>query len=185
MLCNKTTNDATNLPSMKRSAPNFSQWDMKQPDAAANLEKAQRAWAEAVAMARIVHMKVDAGKWDTIFKNYFRPSDQPSVERVFAGIAGSTKEKPDGDADGSDYFERIIMINFKLDNNGDDCEDNPDKLLAWLDNIKGGEPNRAVLRFCPRAFKYPLRDGTKCEDLDKEVSGKMSSLGGIFLHEVT
>jgi hypothetical protein len=159
---------------------------MNQPDAAANLEKAQRAYAEAVLMARNVHTKVDgAGKWDTIFKNYFQPDDQSNVERVFAGISGVTDDKPDGDEDGSDYFERIIMINFKFDNSGDDCEDKPDRLLAWLENIQGGEPNRAVVRICPRAFQYPLRDGTKCEDLDEEVSGKMSTLGGVFLHEVT
>jgi hypothetical protein len=171
---------------MKRSEPNFSQWDMNQPDAAANLAKAKSAWAEAVLMARFIVTKVDgAGKWDTIYKNYFRPNDKSTVERVFAAIAGVTKDKPDGDADGSDYFERITMINFKLDGRGDDCEDNPDTLLAWLDNLKVGEPNRAVLRICPRTFAYPSRDGTKCEDLDEEVSGKMSFLAGVFLHEAT
>jgi hypothetical protein len=177
---------STNRTSIKRSVPNFSQWDMNQPDAAVNLDKARRAWAEGVAMALLVHKKADgAGKWETIFENYFRPNDKATVEKVFAAIAGATKNNPDGDSHGSGYFERIVFINFQFDHSGNDCEDNPDKMVAWLDNIKFGEPNKAVMRFCPKAFRYPLRDGTKCEDLDDEVSGKMSSLGGIFLHEAT
>jgi len=137
-------------------------------------------------MARHMHLKLDNNqKWDTIFNNYFQPNDKSKVEAVFQAIAGATDEDWDGDTDGSDFFGGLIIINFNPnpDDIGNNCEGNPDKLLGWLSNIVIGEPNRAVMRICPRAFQYPLGDGTKCEDLDEKVSGKMSSLGGVFLHK--
>jgi hypothetical protein len=58
-------------------------------------------------------------------------------------------------------------------------------MLAWLDTIEKCEPNRAVMRIRLRAFEYPLDRESQCKDLDQEVSGKMSTLGGVILHEFT
>lgn len=173
------------LSRVKRSLFDFSQWDNNQPNAAAHKEKLTKGFQDAIELARRVHKKEDAGKWDAIYKNYFQGDDQPNVEDVFRGIVGGTDDQPDGKPDGSSYFERVVVINFKFDDSDTECENN-DKVLGWFENLVQGEPNRGVMRICPKALdNYPLQDGTKCEDLDAEVSGKMSTLGGVILHEMT
>lgn len=161
----------------KRLVPIFANWDTKLPNADANLHDAMHAFYEALELAQIVHDKPDQAKWDMAYNKYFQPNEREVVEKVFAAIVDGYM--------GSEYFAGIVVINYRAKEKPDDCEDDPDKLLAWITNIEIGEPNRAVMRLCPRSFQYPRLSERKCSDLDEEVSGKMSSLGGVFLHELT
>ncbi|KAF2877247.1 hypothetical protein BDV95DRAFT_601658 [Massariosphaeria phaeospora] len=158
---------------------------MSQPNAQADKNSITKAFVEAILLARLVVTKPDTEMWGTVYSNYFQTQEQVNVEQVYQLIAVATKDDPDGIADGSSIFARVVVINFQLDGRGDDCEDFLDKYLAWLHNIESAEPNRAVLRVCPRGFRFPQLSDRKCGDLDAEVSGKMSSMAGILFHEFT
>ncbi|KAF2122049.1 hypothetical protein BDV96DRAFT_136833 [Lophiotrema nucula] len=123
-------------------------------------------------------------RWDAVFDNYFNPDDLANVEQVFQYVSDARDDDPDGDADGSEYFSGIQVINFPA-GKGEECEDNPN-LLAWLEPIEADPPNRAVMRICDKAFKYPdvESNDSGCAALGDNVSGKMSTLGGIVLHEM-
>ena len=179
-----------NMTRIKRIPPAFVfklDWST---DAPANKIKAEKAFLDAIIMARLVHMKA-GGKdlWLQIFNKYFQPDNQDALERVFAYISGAKHTDPndetspwdDGNDTGSDDFARMSIVNTPFPPENTDCEANPTE-LAWLEPL----PNSgALLRICPRGFKFPLRDETTCEDVGDKVSGKMSSLGGVILHEMT
>ncbi|KAF2649079.1 hypothetical protein K491DRAFT_735734 [Lophiostoma macrostomum CBS 122681] len=172
----------------KRLAPSFGQWNTNID----NLKhKAQAAFYDAIILARTVHTKPNTEKWDKIFPKYFQLSEKVGVEKIFATISGAKKKMPnnpyngldDGVYDGSDLFKKVTVVNSPvLPERECEAPNYEDRMLAWLQNM---DEDRAVIRFCPRGLKYPTQDETKCSDLDNEVSGKMSTIGGIMLHEMT
>ncbi|KAF1964315.1 hypothetical protein BU23DRAFT_575786 [Bimuria novae-zelandiae CBS 107.79] len=101
----------SDLATIRRSAPMFYDWDLKQTNATEKLEKAVRATAEALVLARY-------------------PNDRDAVDEVYKHIVGATEEDPDGDMWGSPYFSRIRMINFPHGESKDDCEANSNTYLA-------------------------------------------------------
>jgi hypothetical protein len=163
--------------------PSFANWDFSLPKANDHAVAVIQAFEEAVLMAALIHLKADA-RYPTIIDHYFNPDDIQNVEQVFANIVGATKEHPDGNPDGtgSGYFSGITLTNHDSDDPGDPCGKNQG-ILAWLGNAKDGSHN-ALMRVCDELLDLPTL-GIPCGELGPTVSGKMTSLAGIVLHEMT
>lgn len=166
----------------KRAWPVFD-WDNNAKDAGDQWSALVMAFPEALTIMDIVHLKAVPDQWDKIYPSYFRPDDKPGVEKLFRDLIGALDDQSIGDGTGSPLLAHIWVTN-KIVGENDPCELHPDVQVAWLSNWDDGS-GRAVMRFCPIAFKFPLLADIKCEELSDIVSGKMSSLAGIIVHELT
>lgn len=189
-----TFRTGTNESRAKR-APVTWDWDDTLPNASDNLAKAKEGWQDMLQLAAKIHRKTDAGRWDSIFSHYFNDDKKDKIRTIFRTILGAKDDNDQGDISeggGSEIFAHIIITN-KDQGDGDDCRDNPDRALAFLINDQNDplpdppadDDFQGTIRICDLGYKFPALRETTCDKLDEEVSGKMSTLGGIFLHEIT
>jgi hypothetical protein len=155
------------------------------PNANEQFTKAQFAWEDMLLLASLVHVKADAYRWPGIFSHYFNTQDKTRVEAFFRGLMGAKDQNDPGNAGpggGSPLFANIRVTNKWLDDEEyvDRCHEH--LMVAWL-NFEEDSPD-ADLRLCDFAYEWPLNSERSCADMDSVVSGKMSTLAGVILHEL-
>ena len=132
-------------------------------------------------MAKLLHVKADPELYAEVFSHYFEERHASSVEAAWRLIMGAKDQADPGDGIGSPELFKIALTN--KDTPYEPCLD-PEEgdLMSWLDNIKGKDT--AGMRVCDKGYKYPSMAENKCDSLGDRVSGKMSTLSGIILHEL-
>lgn len=166
----------------KRAWPVFD-WDFEAKDANDQFQALITALPEALLIVGLVHSKAVPTQWDNIYPHYFRPEEKQSVEKLFKDMIGATDDQSTGDGTGSNLFAGITITN-KPDDKYDPCDGDDTEWVAWTANSDDGSAI-AKMRLCPPAFKYPLLDTIHCDQLGDNVSGRMSGLAGVVLHELT
>lgn len=114
-----------------------------------------------------------------IFKRYFKDSDKGAVKAVFQAIYG------DGSTLGNNDFPKLTIWYSDVSGTGKSCKKSwlGKQVMAYLNNAANGDGAEVVV--CPIGYKYPRLPDIDCGKLGDAVSGEMSSLGGILLHEFT
>ncbi|KAF9874751.1 hypothetical protein CkaCkLH20_07888 [Colletotrichum karsti] len=170
---------AVSNPLDKRAIP-LPNFDMNLENAEEQSKTLQfEAWPQLILMAKMVHQKVDPERWNRVFAHYFDTKDRDSVERVFALIMGASGLDDPGEPLGSAVFEKVAFVNQDTIP-GVGCSNSTAQANAWTDL----RDNRYRLKICERGWRFPLLGKTTCEELGNNVSGLMSSLPGLILHEL-
>ncbi|KLO89469.1 uncharacterized protein LW93_1528 [Fusarium fujikuroi] len=94
---------------------------------------------------------------------------------------GAKDQSDQGDGTGNPLISDIVLTNKPTKN--EPCLKTDQVRLAWLEPV--GDGTRAVMKICDKGWRFPTIDETSCDGLGDEVSGKMSTLPGIILHELT
>lgn len=116
---------------------------------------------------------------DEIYPIYFRgDEDYEKVMDVFREIVG----REPGDIHGAAIFKNILIDGFDRKKS---CQNDPNNVLVAA--LLPGRVDRTIANIvcCEKCWNYPhMEDGIDCDDLGTTVSVKMSSLGGVILHEL-
>ncbi|KAI9874358.1 MAG: hypothetical protein M1830_009842 [Pleopsidium flavum] len=159
----------------KRNLPKFGS-DFN-PNHLTELAQVKQGFADAIDLADKV-LKTNAVD-GPIFKRYFKDSDKAAVKGVFKAIYG------DGSTFGSNEFNKLgIWYDDKADS-PKSCKKTwlGKQVLAYLNHEVTGDGAQVVI--CPIGYKYPRLQDIDCGKVKDTVSGEMSSIGGILVHEFT
>lgn len=142
------------------------------------MDKLLLAWPEVIHMAIFLHVKPDPGLYDEVYKHYFKTEDSAAVADVWRLLLGAKGMDDQGDGTGNPEFSKLHFINYSP-YNSDPCDYSAIAYLSEPD--ANGDRD---FRVCDKAFEYPLIADSTCDDIGDKVSGLMSTLSGILLHEL-
>jgi hypothetical protein len=103
-------------------------------------------------------------------------------DKIFRMLVGQGEPK---DPNGGAKFMRNIILTTNKPVPKDEKKCDVDGTVAFT--VKIDPPDREhlyVIRLCDVAYKYPLYTKTGCTKLGDKVSGWMSTLDGVILHEM-
>lgn len=135
------------------------------------MEKIKKGWRDAILIAATVK----ANPMPDVLDHYFNADDATNVADVFNNVIADNT-----DGLGSSAFGGIVVADSDFDGG---CAENS-RMIAYLVNVENSTPARAGLHFCAKAFEFPTIDEVKCDSLGDNVSGLMSTFGGIIIHEL-
>jgi hypothetical protein len=165
--------------SSKRAMP-VTYFDGKLPNANEQVALLGRVWSDVILLFKHLHLKLDPELYDEVFSHYFKPSERERVDNVWRVYMGAKDMEDQGELLGDSSLNLIVWTNKPTPN--DACDNEEESTLAWLDYVQ--KSGRSVMRVCDEGWKFPLLGDTKCEDMGDRVSGMMSSLAGVILHEL-
>jgi len=152
-------------------------WDESKPNGDKQVEIAS---AFSVALQMVGHA-YDGGKDDyfsDVYRRYFQADTEWSgIYAVWERIIGPL----DGDRRSGAGLNSVIISN--ADWKDDDCDRK--EVLGWADNRSVDGVPGCIIKLCDKAYEFPQAYDIKCDDLDDVVSKKMSTISGIFIHELT
>ncbi|KAH0029243.1 hypothetical protein KCU78_g3417, partial [Aureobasidium melanogenum] len=162
---------STNATLVKRWFPSFIGYE-NDPD---RLERVKSAFEDAVWMMRNV---LTAPLFELVFDAYFDgPDDHDRVLNVFRNIVA-----PDPADTANEVMRYLVFDN--LDQTGEcaaELKNNPNVVAILIPDQVTWKTAKIV--FCDKAWAYPDLDDINCDDLGDTVTSRMSSLGGVVLHE--
>jgi len=159
----------------KRNPPTFG-GDFS-PGHLTELAQVRVAFVDAIGLAdKVLRTNAVDGP---IFKRYFKDSDKAAVKGVFQAIYG------DGSTLGNKDFPKLSIWFNEVAGSTKTCQKTwlGKQVIAYLAHETNGDGAQVVV--CPVGYKYPRLQDIDCGKLGDAVSGEMSSLGGVLLHEFT